>query len=177
MIGWIDHPSLGAQGVVFMPLGSHGASLKDRLGDQRGGWMGADKNSSPKRELGLCPKFTTKDSHTSLPKSRSHNGPTNPRSKPQTTPKRKRNSKSKGLSSSALDHADRPQAPGGLSARPGRTVREHWVDCPRGLGGLSAWLRRTIRKLPPNLQYCTLNNGLSAMGPWTVCPVMDSLAL
>jgi hypothetical protein len=26
--------------------------------------MGADTNSSPKRELGLCPKFTTKDSHT-----------------------------------------------------------------------------------------------------------------
>jgi hypothetical protein len=45
--------------------------------------MGADKNSSPKRELGLCPKYTTKDSHTSLLRSRSHNGPptlgTNPK--------------------------------------------------------------------------------------------------
>jgi hypothetical protein len=49
--------------------------------------MGADKNSSPKRELGLYPKFTTKDSHTSLPRSHSHNGPTNPRNKPQTIPK------------------------------------------------------------------------------------------
>jgi hypothetical protein len=85
--------------------------------------MGAYKNSSPKRELGLCPKFTTEDSHTSLPRSRSHNGPTNPRSKPQTIPKRKRNSKSEGLSSSALDQADCPQAPGEPSARPGRTVR------------------------------------------------------
>jgi hypothetical protein len=28
--------------------------------------MGADKNSSPNRELGLYPKFTTKDSHTLL---------------------------------------------------------------------------------------------------------------
>jgi hypothetical protein len=35
--------------------------VKNRLGDQRGGeWMGADKNSSPKRELGTYPKFTTK---------------------------------------------------------------------------------------------------------------------
>jgi hypothetical protein len=77
------------------------------------------------------PKFTTKDSHMNLLKSRSHGGPTNPRSKPQMIPKRKRNSKSKGLSSLALDQADRPQALGGPSARPvrtvantGRTVRE-----------------------------------------------------
>jgi hypothetical protein len=91
--------------------------------------MGADKNSSPKRELGLCPKFTTKDSHMSLPRLRSHNGPTNPRNKPQTIPKRKRNSKSKELSSSALDQADHLQAPG---------------DRPQGLVGLSAGLRWTV---------------------------------
>jgi hypothetical protein len=90
--------------------------------------MGDDKKSSPKRELSLCPKFTTKDSHTSLPRSRSHNRPTNPRNKPQTIPKRKQNSKSKGLSSSALDQADRPQAPGGPSVRPRRTIRGAAAD-------------------------------------------------
>jgi hypothetical protein len=93
--------------------------------------MGADKNSSPKRELGLCPKFTTKDSYTSLPRSRSHSGPTNPRSKRQTIPKRKQNSKSEGLSSSALDQVDCPQAPGGPSARPWLTVRMAATDRPK----------------------------------------------
>jgi hypothetical protein len=139
--------------------------------------MGADENSSPKRELGLCPKFTTKDSHTSLRRSHSHKGPTNPRSKPQTIPKRKRISKSKGLSNSALDQADYPQAPGGPSARPRRTVRRHRADCPRGLGGLSVRLRWTIRKQPPNLQYFTLNNRPSTMGPRTVRPDTDRPAL
>jgi hypothetical protein len=43
--------------------------VKDRLCDQRGSeLMGADKNSSPNRELGLCPEFTTKDSHTGFPR-------------------------------------------------------------------------------------------------------------
>jgi hypothetical protein len=52
-------------------------------------------------------------------------------------PKRKRNSKSKGQSNSALDQADCPQAPGGPSARPGRTVRGHLADHARP--------RRTVR--------------------------------
>jgi hypothetical protein len=77
--------------------------------------------------------------------------------------KRKGNSKSERLSSSALDHADCPRAPGGPSARPRRTVRRHRADRPRGLSGLSARLRRTVRKEPPNLQYCTLSNGPSAL--------------
>jgi hypothetical protein len=99
--------------------------LEDRLGDQRvWEWMGADKNSSPMRELGLCPKFTNKDSHTSLPRSRSHNGPTNPRNKPQIIPKRKHDSRSKGLSRSARHQAGRLQALGGPSARPRRTVQK-----------------------------------------------------
>jgi hypothetical protein len=38
--------------------------------------MRVDKNSSPKSRTRLCPKFTTKDSHMSLPRLRSHNGPT-----------------------------------------------------------------------------------------------------
>jgi hypothetical protein len=54
---------------------------------EMGEWMGADKNSSPKRELSLDPKFTTKDSHTSLPRSRSHDGRTNPRNKHPNDPK------------------------------------------------------------------------------------------
>jgi hypothetical protein len=93
--------------------------------------MGADKNSSPKRELGLCPKFTTKDSHMSLPRSRSHNGPTNPRNKPQTTPKRKKNTRSKGLSNSAEAEADGPRGWGGRSADTGRTVCDPRADSPK----------------------------------------------
>jgi hypothetical protein len=103
--------------------------LKDRLGDQRGGeLMGADKNSSPKRELGLYPKFTTKDSHTSLPRSRSHNGPTNPRNKPQTIPKWKHDSRSKGLSCPTETLVDGPRGWGGWYARAGRTVRDPRAD-------------------------------------------------
>jgi hypothetical protein len=129
--------------------------------------MGADKNSSPKRELGLCPKFTTKESHTSLPRSSSHNEPTNPRNKPQTIPKRKHDSRSKGLSSSARHQAesavtwqtvrgsrtDSSKNKPTLQQRTSnneqfapypRTVREQPV--PRGR---SATSRRTVRQTPP----------------------------
>jgi hypothetical protein len=71
--------------------------------------MGGNKNSSSKSELGLYPKFTTTDSHTSLPRSRSHNGPTNPRKKCQTTPKRKHEVRSKGLGCLAGALADSPR--------------------------------------------------------------------
>jgi hypothetical protein len=86
--------------------------------------MEADKNSSPKRELGLYPKFTTKDSHTSLPRSHSHYGRTNPRNKLQMIPKRKHEARSKGLSCPAATQADCPWSPGGLSAVTARTVRD-----------------------------------------------------
>jgi hypothetical protein len=86
--------------------------------------MGADKNSSPKRELDLYPKFTATDSHTSLPRSRSHNGPTNSRNKPQTIPKRKHEARSKGLSCPAEALADSPRPWGGRSAVTVRTVRD-----------------------------------------------------
>jgi hypothetical protein len=92
--------------------------------------MGADKNSSPKRELGLGPKFTTKDSRMSLPRSHSHIGPTNPRIKPQTIPKRKHNSRSKGLSDPAQCRADGPRAWGGRSADTRWTVRYPRADGP-----------------------------------------------
>jgi hypothetical protein len=87
--------------------------------------MGATKNSSPKSRPRLCPKFTTKDSHTSLPRSRSHNGPTNPRNKSQTNHKRERNSRRKGH----------------------RQTTVLWADGPRGLGGPSP------QKAAPNHQY------------------------
>jgi hypothetical protein len=83
--------------------------------------MRADKNSSPKKEPGLYPEFTTKDSHTSLPRSRSHSGPTNPRNKPQTIPKRKHDSKSKGLSYPRTN----PRNP---RNKPWRTVRYPRAD-------------------------------------------------
>jgi hypothetical protein len=85
--------------------------------------MGADKKSSTKRELGLYPKFTTRDSHTSLPRSRSHYGPTNPSNKPQTMPKQKHESRSKGLRNPVQCWVDGTQAWGGQSADTGRTVR------------------------------------------------------
>jgi hypothetical protein len=88
--------------------------------------MGADKKSSPKRELGLYPKFTTKDSHTSLSRSHSHYGRTNPRNKPQTIPKRKHEARSKGLSYPVATQADCPRSPGRLSAVTARTIRDPW---------------------------------------------------
>jgi hypothetical protein len=86
--------------------------------------MGADKNSSPKRELGLYPKFIATDSHTSLPRSRSHNGPTNPRNKPQTIPKWKHEARSKGHSCAAGALADSLRPCGERSAITVRTVRD-----------------------------------------------------
>jgi hypothetical protein len=93
--------------------------------------MGADKNSSPKRELGLSPKFTTKDSHTGLPRYRRHSGPTNPSSNLKQSQSESETQRAKGL---AALHWTR------------QTVRKHRADRPRGLGILSADTRRTFRK-------------------------------
>jgi hypothetical protein len=92
--------------------------------------MGADKNSSPKRELGLYPKVTTKDSQMSFLRSLSHYGPTNLRNKPQTILKRKHEPRSKGLSNPASTLADSPRPWGGRSAVTGRTVRNPRADGP-----------------------------------------------
>jgi hypothetical protein len=81
--------------------------------------MAADKNSSPNRELGLCPKFTTKDSHTSLSSSRSHNGPTNPRNNPKQSRSESTNQEAKDLT--VLQYTR-------------RTVRGLRADPPRGYG-------------------------------------------
>jgi hypothetical protein len=111
--------------------------------------MGADKNSSPKRELSLYPKFTTKDSHTGLPRSRSHSIHTNPRNKPQTIPKRKHDSRSKGLSCLAKALADGPRGRGGRSTRTKRTIRDPRADGPlNATGPPAARLEtRTVRTL------------------------------
>jgi hypothetical protein len=92
--------------------------------------MGAYKNSSPNRELSLYPKFTTKDSHTSLPRSRSHYVPTNPRNKPQM-------SRSGRTTQEAMDLA--------ILRSAGRKVREPGVDGLRTLGGRSATHMQTVR--------------------------------
>jgi hypothetical protein len=130
--------------------------------------MGADKNSFPKRERGLYPEFTTKDSHTSLPRSHSHNGPTNPRNKPQTIPKRKHDQEAKDLvvlqqpwqtvrdpgADGPLNVTERPHehpttrtvrtwsSDGPRATRATRMVRDHWADGPRSLR------RRSDKPLP-----------------------------
>jgi hypothetical protein len=74
------------------------------------------------------PKSTTKDSHTRMPRSCSHNGPTNPRNKCQTNPTWKHNSKSKGLRQSGKHLANYLQCLGGLSARRARTVQNCYLN-------------------------------------------------
>jgi hypothetical protein len=106
---------------------------------------GSQSKFFPKVELGMCPKFTTKDSYTCLSRSRSHNGPTNPRSKPQTIQKRKRNTRSKGLSSSARHQADGPRVTDGRSEKESRpsSSAPRITDGPRPILGWSAsnWCR------------------------------------
>jgi hypothetical protein len=83
--------------------------------------MGADKNFSEELNSTM-PNITSKGSHKNLPRSRSHNRPTNPRNKSQTNPKRKHNSRSKGLRLSAKPLANGPRGPGGRSDRLARTI-------------------------------------------------------
>jgi hypothetical protein len=56
--------------------------FKDQLADQRGGSEREPIKISSKKNR-VSPKITTKDSPMNLPRSRSHNGPTNPKSKPK----------------------------------------------------------------------------------------------
>jgi hypothetical protein len=123
--------------------------------------MGADKNSSPKRELGLCPKFTIKDSHTSLPRSRSRYRPTNPRNKLQTIPKQKHESRSKGLSNSMRhqadshgDRADGPRVTDGQSEKGSRpsSSTPQITDSPHPILGRSA-SNRCRADGPPNTSW------------------------
>jgi hypothetical protein len=64
----------------------------------------------------------------SLPRSHSHNKPTNPRNKPQLKSTRKRNSRSERLRQYAVTGADHPHGPGRLSAGAWRTVRRFTMD-------------------------------------------------
>jgi hypothetical protein len=66
----------------------------------------------------------------SLPRSRSHNGPTNPRNKPQLKATRMRNSRRKGLRQSAKPRVDRPHG-GGLSTGARQTVCKLRADHPK----------------------------------------------
>jgi hypothetical protein len=113
--------------------------------------MGADKNSSPKRELGLDPKFTTRESHTSLPRSYSHNGCTNPRNKPQTIPKWKQEAKDLAVLKQLR-----------------RIVRSHLADCPRALRGRSANYGGCSVKHRQNNPTSTSTHGQSVPRPRTV---------
>jgi hypothetical protein len=133
--------------------------------------MGADKNFSPKRELTVYPKFTTKDSHTSFPRSRSHTRPTNPRNKPLMIPKRKHDTRSKGLSCPAKTLADGPRGRGGRSARIGRMVRNPRAEGPLNATGPPAAHseKRTVRTIhadcPRATRAARTVRGLWADGP------------
>jgi hypothetical protein len=91
--------------------------------------MGADKKSSRRSNSTYAPNSPPRIP-TQLPRSCSHSEPTNPRNKPQTIPKLKWNSRSKGLSSSARHQADSPQGWGGRSADTRWTVRDPRADSP-----------------------------------------------
>jgi hypothetical protein len=91
--------------------------------------MGADKKSSPKSRTRLCPKITSKGSHTNLPRSHSHNEHTNLGTSANTTQSGSTTQEAKDL---------------GNLQRLGRTVRMEMADRPQGLGGLSAKSGRSI---------------------------------
>jgi hypothetical protein len=78
-----------------------------------------------------------------LPRSHSHNRPTNPRNKPKLKATQKRNSRTKDL--------------GNLHSL-GQTIRVEAADCPQGLSGPSASTGQTVRKCHLNDQYCTSKN-------------------
>jgi hypothetical protein len=85
-----------------------------------------------------------------LPRSHSHNRPTNPRNKTQLKATRKRNSRSKGLRQSAQLGVDHLRGGGGLSAGARRTGHKHRADHPKmppelPVLHLEKW---TVRALP-----------------------------
>jgi hypothetical protein len=127
--------------------------------------MGADKNSSPKRELSLCPnsqpRIPTRVCQSCVVTADLPTLGANPK-------RSQSESKTQRAKYLAAKHWTR------------RTVREALANCPRPPGGLSArvrrtvcGLRRTVRKMIPDHKYCTIINGLSAMGPRIVRPVTD----
>jgi hypothetical protein len=73
----------------------------------------------------------TTGSHTNLSRSRSHNGPTNPRNKSKQKSTWKHNSRGNELSQSAALQADSSQGRGRQSAGTWWTVRNSWTDVPQ----------------------------------------------
>jgi hypothetical protein len=96
-----------------------------------------------------------------LPSSRSHNGPTNPRNKPQTILKRKHNSRSKELSCPTKAQVDGPRGCGGRSESTGRMVRKHRAD---GLRPSSGQSKKTTEPPVPYREKWTVC-ALSPNGP------------
>jgi hypothetical protein len=144
---------LSSPAVLFLciPWDTNEGPIK-RL--ERGEWMGVDKNSSQGMNSAYAPNPQPR-THTSLPRSRSHNGPTNPRNKPQTNPKRKCNSRSKWLRQSAyLGRTVRME---------GRTVRGAKADCPHGQVGPYANSSRTTSSAPRNTDRPYPTRGPSAI--------------
>jgi hypothetical protein len=122
--------------------------LKNRLGD-RGGSEWESIQISP-REDRQSPKITTKGSHTILLRSRSHNGPTDPRNRSQLKAKWKHNSRTKGLRQICLSRTDnlwRARGPSVSYGRPsvdqGRTVRIKHTELPE-----TPWIIRTVCMRP-----------------------------
>jgi hypothetical protein len=123
--------------------------------------MGADKNSSLWLNSAYTPIATPRiHTHKQDPKQGSNNlkrTTKKPRDKSQTNPTRKQNSKGKGLRQSGKHQADRPQCPGGLSARRAQTVREEGTDRPKLLPEPPVLHRekRTVRDGPATVRLVT----------------------
>jgi hypothetical protein len=132
--------------------------MKDRLGDQRGGSVGADKNSSRR----MNSAYTT-NSQLRIP-TRVCQGRVVTTDLPTL-----------GTNPNSIHHGSTTQKAkdiGNLESTR-RTVRSVRADCPRGGRGLSARRTRTVRNCSPNLQYYTEKNGPSVMDPRTVRLVTD----
>jgi hypothetical protein len=130
--------------------------------------MGANKNSFPKGELVLYPKFTTKDFHMCFPRSRSHTRSTNPRNKPQTIPRESTTQEAKDLAilpkpcqTAHVARADGLRGKGGRPARTGRTVCDPRANGLRPSGGRSVKRNRTISSATRNSDSLYPTRGLS----------------
>jgi hypothetical protein len=108
------------------------ASLKDRLGHQRGGSEWAPIKILLQRENSA---YTPNSQPRILTRVFQGNIVTTDLPTLGTNHRQSRSeSKTQGAKDIATQHCNR------------RTIRKHLADCPHGLGGLSAGLRRTVRK-------------------------------
>jgi hypothetical protein len=128
--------------------------MKHQLGDQRGGWMGADKNSSRRMKSACVP-----NSQLRIP-----TWVCQARVVTTDLPTLGTNPNSKQHESATQEAKDL----GNLHSL-GRTIRVEGVDCPWGKGGLSASTGWTVPKCHPNFQYCNSKNGPFVPYAGTVC--------